>query len=35
MAWLRAFRTRERRWRGAHGGRAPEEAETWLGLLAP
>jgi len=34
MAWLAAFPTRERRWRGAHGGLAPEEAETWLGLLA-
>jgi hypothetical protein len=35
MAWLAAFPTRERRWRGAHGGLAPEEAETWIGLLAP
>jgi hypothetical protein len=35
MAWLRAHRTRERRWRGAHGGLAPDEAETWLGLLTP
>jgi hypothetical protein len=34
MAWLAAFPTRERRWRGAHGGLAPAEAETWLGLLA-
>jgi hypothetical protein len=35
MAWLRAFPIRERRFRGAHGGLAPEEAETWLGLQAP
>jgi hypothetical protein len=35
MAWLRAFPTRERRWRGAHGGLAPDEAETWVGLRAP
>jgi predicted AlkP superfamily pyrophosphatase or phosphodiesterase len=33
MAWLAAFPTRERRFRGAHGGLAPDEAETWLGLL--
>ena len=33
MAWLAAFPTRERRWRGAHGGLASEEAETWIGLL--
>ena len=35
MAWLAAFPTRERRFRGAHGGFASEEAETWLGLLVP
>jgi Type I phosphodiesterase / nucleotide pyrophosphatase len=35
MAWLAAFPTRERRFRGAHGGLAPEEAETWLGLRLP
>jgi type I phosphodiesterase/nucleotide pyrophosphatase len=35
MAWLAAFPTRERRWRGAHGGLASEEAETWIGLRAP
>lgn len=35
MAWLAAFPTRERRFLGAHGGLAAEEAETWLGLLAP
>jgi hypothetical protein len=35
MAWLAAFPTRERRWHGAHGGLAPEEAETWIGLRAP
>ena len=33
MAWLAAFPTRERRFRGAHGGLAPAEAETWLGRL--
>jgi hypothetical protein len=32
MAWLAAFPTRERRFRGAHGGFAPDEAETWLGV---
>jgi hypothetical protein len=32
MAWLAAFPTRERRFRGAHGGLAPAEAETWVGL---
>ncbi len=32
MAWLAAFPTRERRFRGAHGGLAPAEAETWLGV---
>jgi hypothetical protein len=35
MAWLAACPTRERRFRGAHGGLAPAEAETWLGLLVP
>jgi hypothetical protein len=35
MAWLAEFPTRERRWRGAHGGLAPDEAETWIGLRAP
>jgi hypothetical protein len=33
MAWLDAFPSHERRFRGHHGGRTPEEAETWLGLL--
>jgi Type I phosphodiesterase / nucleotide pyrophosphatase len=33
MAWLAAFPTHERRFRGAHGGLAPAEAETWVGLL--
>jgi hypothetical protein len=32
MAWLAAFPTRERRFRGAHGGLAPAEIETWVGL---
>jgi hypothetical protein len=33
MAWLQAFPSHERRFRGHHGGRTPEEAETWVGLL--
>jgi Type I phosphodiesterase / nucleotide pyrophosphatase len=33
MAWLDAFPSVERRFRGHHGGRTPAEAETWLGLL--
>jgi Type I phosphodiesterase / nucleotide pyrophosphatase len=32
MAWLASCPTRERRFRGAHGGLTPAEAETWLGL---
>jgi hypothetical protein len=31
MAWLAACPTHERRFRGAHGGLDPAEAETWLG----
>jgi Type I phosphodiesterase / nucleotide pyrophosphatase len=33
MAWLRAFPSYQTRFRGHHGGRTPEEAETWVGLL--
>jgi predicted AlkP superfamily pyrophosphatase or phosphodiesterase len=33
MAWLEAFPSVERRFRGHHGGRTPAEAETWLGVL--
>jgi hypothetical protein len=32
MAWLRAFPSHERRFRGHHGGLTPEEAETWVGF---
>jgi hypothetical protein len=34
MAWLRAFPSHERRFRGHHGGRTPAELETWTGVLA-
>ena len=34
MAWLRAFPSHERRFRGHHGGRTPVEAETWLGIAS-
>jgi hypothetical protein len=33
MAWLQAFPSPQLRFRGHHGGRTPEEAETWVGLL--
>ena len=33
MAWLKAFPSHERRFRGHHGGRTPAEATTWLGTL--
>jgi hypothetical protein len=33
MAWLRAYPSHERRFRGHHGGLTPAEAETWLGVL--
>jgi hypothetical protein len=32
MAWLRAFPTHERRFRGHHGGLTAAEAETWVGV---
>jgi len=33
MAWVRAFPSHERRFRGHHGGLTPAEAETWVGTL--
>lgn len=33
MAWLRGARDLQRRFRGHHGGRTPEETRTWLGEL--
>ena len=33
MAWLRAYPSHERRFRGHHGGLTPAESETWLGVL--
>jgi hypothetical protein len=33
MAWLQAHPSRQLRFKGHHGGRTPEEAETWVGLL--
>jgi hypothetical protein len=33
MAWLRAFPSHERRFRGHHGGRTPDEIESWTGVL--
>jgi type I phosphodiesterase/nucleotide pyrophosphatase len=32
MAWLRAFPSHERRFRGHHGGLTAAEAETWVGF---
>ncbi len=34
MAWLRAFPSHERRFRGHHGGRTPDERETWVGVAS-
>lgn len=34
MAWLAGFPGPERRFRGHHGGRTPEEMDTWVALLA-
>jgi predicted AlkP superfamily pyrophosphatase or phosphodiesterase len=34
MAWLRAFPSHERRFRGHHGGLTPAESETWLGVAS-
>jgi hypothetical protein len=33
MAWLRAHRSVESRFRGHHGGTTPEESQTWLGAM--
>ena len=32
MAWLRPIPSRQLRFKGHHGGRTPEESETWVGL---
>jgi hypothetical protein len=34
MAWLRAFPSHERRFRGHHGGLTTDESETWLGVAS-
>ena len=34
MAWLRAFPSHERRFRGHHGGLTADESETWLGVAS-
>jgi hypothetical protein len=33
MAWLAAHPSRQLRFKGHHGGRTPEEAETWIGIM--
>jgi hypothetical protein len=33
MAWLRSGNQFQARFRGHHGGRTPEESETWVGFL--
>jgi hypothetical protein len=33
MAWLQSHPSRQLRFKGHHGGRTPEEAQTWVGLL--
>ena len=33
MAWLHAYPSRQLRFKGHHGGRTPEEAETWIGIM--
>jgi hypothetical protein len=35
MAWLRAFPSHERRFRGHHGGLTEDESDTWLGVASP
>jgi hypothetical protein len=35
MAWLRAFPSHERRFRGHHGGLTAAESETWVGTTLP
>src|SRR4051812_7010615 len=34
MAWLRAFPSHERRFRGHHGGLTEAESQTWLGVAS-
>jgi hypothetical protein len=34
MAWLRAFPSHERRFRGHHGGLTADESDTWLGVAS-
>jgi hypothetical protein len=34
MAWLRAFPSHERRFRGHHGGLTADESTTWLGVAS-
>jgi hypothetical protein len=34
MAWLRAFPSHERRFRGHHGGLTAAESDTWLGVAS-
>jgi len=34
MAWLRAYPSHERRFRGHHGGLTAAESETWLGVAS-
>jgi predicted AlkP superfamily pyrophosphatase or phosphodiesterase len=33
MAWLRSNPSRQLRFKGHHGGRTPEESETWVGIM--
>jgi predicted AlkP superfamily pyrophosphatase or phosphodiesterase len=33
MAWLRSHPSRQLRFKGHHGGRTPEESETWIGIM--
>jgi hypothetical protein len=33
MAWLAAHPSPQLRFKGHHGGRTPEEAETWIGIM--
>ena len=33
MAWLRSNPSHQLRFKGHHGGRTPEESETWVGIM--
>jgi hypothetical protein len=33
MAWLRSKPSHQQRFKGHHGGRTPEESETWVGIM--